>query len=646
MVGLRETVRIQTTTRGAYMQLYAGTSKDFIVDATRNAIATKLEHAFLSTFRFKPSIQEVHSWEISLSQMAHVLERGNFSDHGVLLEYQLPLSSRRLDCMVTGHSENDHPYSVIIELKQWSEVEESNAEDCVTAWIAGKNRDLLHPSRQVGQYEEYLRDMHSVFADGDVNLRSCAFLHNLPYSPDSEIYAPRHSRILDQYPCFSGDQQDKLINYMDSHLRFGKGDVVLEKVLKSKYAPSKKLLEHTAQVVRDQKTYVLLDNQQVVFAKILAETRDAAKALKPKKTVVLVHGGPGTGKSVIALHLLGRLSAEGLNVMHLTGSKAFTENMRKMVGFRAAAQFGYFNVNRRGDLPTNQFDALVLDEAHRIREHSKDRFRPDDWSGIPQIDELIQIARVSVFFIDDHQIVRPGEVGSSDLIRHAANRTGANLLEFELDAQFRCSGSDGFINWVDMTLNIRDTANVLWRHDDQYEFRIMDSIDALEQTIRNKVAHGNSARLVGGFCWPWSDPKPDGSLVNDVQVSHWSMPWNARADSGRLANGIPKSNFWASDPGGLEQVGCIYTAQGFEFDYVGIIFGLDLRYDWDKNTWVGDKKQSHDSVVKRSKEHFVELVKNTYRVLFTRGIKGCYVYFMDDGTRKFFQSRIEFNRNT
>jgi DUF2075 family protein len=623
------------------MQLYAGTSKDFISDATRNGIAAKLERAFLGAFHYKPSVQEVQSWQNSLFRMAFALQQGSFFDHGILLEYQLPLSSRRLDCMITGTNDGGQPYSVIVELKQWSDVEESNAEDCVTTWVAGSKKDILHPSRQVGQYEEYLRDMHSVFVRGEVGLRSCAFLHNLSYDPKNEIYSERHKHVLQQYPAFTGDKQDGLITYMGDHLRAGRGETVLDQVLKSKFSPSKKLLEHTAQVVQDQKAYVLLDSQQVVFAKVLAEAREGAKASKLKKTVVLVHGGPGTGKSVIALHLLGRLSGEGLKTMHLTGSKAFTENMRKLVGSRAAAQFGYFNVNKRGELPPNQFDALVLDEAHRIRESSKDRFtKPGEWSGLPQIDELIHIARVSVFFIDDRQIVRPGEVGSSELIKEAATRAGAKLLEYELDAQFRCSGSDGFINWVDNTLDIRRTANVLWKREDPYEFRIMDSVQDLEVAIRQKATEG-SARLVAGFCWPWSEPKSDGSLVPDVQVEDWSMPWNAKADAGRLAAGIPKSNFWASDPGGLNQVGCVYTAQGFEFDYVGIIFGLDLRYDWDKNEWVGDKKQSHDSVVKRSKEQFLDLVKNTYRVLFTRGIKGCYVHFMDEGTRRFFRSRLE-----
>ncbi|HEX2541231.1 MAG TPA: DNA/RNA helicase domain-containing protein [Caldimonas sp.] len=623
------------------MQLYAGTSRDFITDATRNGIASKLERAFLDAFHYKPSLQEVGSWQNSLFRMAFALQEGAFLDHGILLEYQLPLSSKRLDCMVTGNDSGGQPYSVIVELKQWSDVEESNADDCVTTWVAGNKRDILHPSRQVGQYEEYLRDMHSVFVRGEVGLRSCAFLHNLSFDPANEIYAPRHADVLKQYPVFSGDQQDHLVAYMNALLAGGQGEPVLEQVLKSKFAPSKKLLEHTARVVRDQKAYVLLDSQQVVFSKVLAEAREGAKASKLKKTVVLVRGGPGTGKSVIALHLLGRLSGEGLKVMHLTGSKAFTENMRRIVGTRAGAQFGYFNVNKRGELPPNQLDAIVLDEAHRIRQSSRDRFtNRGEWSGLPQVDELIHIARLSVFFIDDRQIVRPGEVGSSDLIRAAAQRAGAKLLEYELDAQFRCSGSDGFINWIDNTLDIRRTANVLWKQSDPYEFRILHSVQELEATVREKAA-GGTGRMVAGFCWPWSEPRLDGSLVPDIQVGDWTAPWNARPDGGRLAKGIPKSNFWASDPGGIDQVGCVYTAQGFEFDYVGIIFGLDLRYDWEKNAWVGDKSQSHDSVVKRSGEQFLELVKNTYRVLFTRGIKGCYVHFMDQGTSRFFRSRME-----
>lgn len=171
----------------------------------------------------------------------------------------------------------------------------------------------------------------------------------------------------------------------------------------------------------------------------------------------------------------------------------------------------------------------------------------------------------------------------------------------------------------------------------------MDSPEALDAAIRLKATASSkhSARLTAGFCWPWSKPNTDGQLVNDVEVGRFKRPWNARSDAGRLAPGIPKESLWAYDPRGLEQVGCIYTAQGFEFDYVGVIWGPDLRYDLDSGQWVGDSKASFDTTVKRSGEQFVDLVRNTYRVLLTRGLKGCYVYFMDKDTERYVRTRME-----
>ncbi len=365
------------------MQLYAGRSSDFISDATRNSIADKLERAFIDAYHYKPAWQEVQSWQNSLLQMSVALMAGKLLDHGILLEFQLPLTSSRLDCMVTGHSPGGLAHSVIVELKQWSKVEQSNADGCVTSWVGGRLKDIPHPSRQVGQYAQYLRDMLPVFSQESVQLRSCAYLHNLKYDPLDEIYASRHAAILKQSPAFAGNQQAQLIDFLATYVGQGNGGPVLDAVVQSRYAPSKKLLEHTSKVVEDQQVYVLLDSQDVVFNKVLAEVQAASEKRKVKKTVVLVHGGPGTGKSVVALHLLGRLAQGDKNVMHLTGSAAFTENMRKVVGPRAAALFSYFNMNSKGQLPPNQFDALILDEAHRIRENSKNQWtKASDWSGL------------------------------------------------------------------------------------------------------------------------------------------------------------------------------------------------------------------------------------------------------------------------
>lgn len=419
-------------------------------------------------------------------------------------------------------------------------------------------------------------------------------------------------------------------------MQAGGGGPVLERVLKSEYRPSKKLLDHTAAMVAGQREYILLDEQLVVFNSVLAQ---AARSIEDgTRAVMLVRGGPGTGKSVIALHLVGQLAKRGYNAQHATGSKAFTENVRRVVGSRAGIQFRYFN--SYGDAPPGGIDVLVCDEAHRIRTTSNSRFSRTK-STRAQIAELVGAAKVAVFLIDDLQVVRPGEVGSSDLIRGAAVDAKAAVREFDLEAQFRCAGSDAFVQWVDNTLGIRRTPNVLWDRRDAFDFRITESVEELDRLIADRAAAGASARLSAGFCWPWSDPRPDGSLVPDVAVGSWTRAWNAKPDAGRLAAGIPKSVYWASDPNGLAQVGCVYTAQGFEYDYAGVIFGRDLRYDPVTGAWIGDPTESHDTVVRRSREKFVEMVKNTYRVLLTRGMKGCYVYFMDAETRNFVRSRIE-----
>jgi len=285
---------------------------------------------------------------------------------------------------------------------------------------------------------------------------------------------------------------------------------------------------------------------------------------------------------------------------------------------------------------------MIADEAHRIRETSNNRFTPKvKQSKLPQIQELLKASRTSVFFIDDNQIVRPGEIGSTQYIKDEAEKLHCNVSEFELEAQFRCAGSDAFVSWVNNTLGIQRTPHVMWNKADEFDFKIMATPQALEDAIREKLATNSTARLTAGFCWPWSNPKSDGTLVADVVIDEYARRWNAKSDSGSLAPGIPKESLWAYDAGGVNQIGCVYTAQGFEFDYVGVIFGPDLVYLPEAADWKGDKTKSYDTVVKRSGERFTQMVKNTYRVLLTRGMKGCYVHFMDKNTENFFRSRME-----
>lgn len=624
------------------MRLYAGTTRDFVADATRNNIARRLESAFVEHFRHRPSPAEVRSWEESLARLGLVVSSAKLTDHGIFLEYQLPQNSRRIDALITGVDKDKRENAVIVELKQWQTSETSDAEAMVTTWLGGHLRDTLHPSVQAQGYRDYLADMHSAFHEepDPVLLSACAYLHNYRASLDDPIRATKFEESMSRAPLFDAEQSAELEDYLVARLNRGHGIPILQRIEESKLRPSKKLLDHISAVVDGEPRFVLLDEQRVVFERALAEAKRGFSDLR--KHVMLVQGGPGTGKSVLAANLLGKLSKAGLHTQYTTGSKAFTLTLRKILGRRAAAQLTYTNNYTKTE--SSSVDVLICDEAHRVREKSTKMFMTNAQKAAmpPQIEELLNAAKVSVFFIDDLQVVRPGEAGSAELIRVAAQKVGADFREYQLETQFRCAGSDAFVNWVDNTLGIRPTANQIWnRKDEAFDFRIFASVEALDFAIRERAMQGASARLVAGFCWPWSKARADGSLVDDVVIGNFRMPWNARPESRRLAAGIPRAPLWAYEPGGINQVGCVYTAQGFEFDYVGVIWGRDLCFDALTQQWVPNRKISQDNAFRGQGPLFATYVKNIYRVLLSRGLKGCYVYCEDNETAKFLLSRCE-----
>lgn len=325
------------------MRLYAGGSQQFIKDTIQNQIADKLKSAFFSYYRYNPPRGEINSWRNSLRAMAQVIQHAELTDSGVILEYQLPQSSKRLDCMLTGKNKDSYDNAIIVELKQWDHCERSEGEREVVTWIGGSMRDVLHPSVQVGQYRAYLADTHTAFyEDPDpIQLQACAYLHNYQYDADDEIFSEKFSTILDDQPVFTSDQVDDLSEFLFTNLSAGDGMPVLGRVEESEYRPSKKLMEHVSDVVKGNSEYVLLDEQLVVFDKVLACAR--AGFHDRRKRTMIVHGGPGTGKSVIALNLMAELLSGKYNAHYATGSKAFTETLRTVIGSRGAVQFKYFN---------------------------------------------------------------------------------------------------------------------------------------------------------------------------------------------------------------------------------------------------------------------------------------------------------------
>ena len=619
------------------MRLYASTCERFYDDVDLDRISDDIAAAYTRELGRTPPEGERRSWRNSLLSLSGVCRQAGLDKQGIIVEYQLPQSSKRLDVLLTGADAAGTDRAEIIELKQWQQCEPADGEYVVT-WVAGRNRDVLHPSVQVGQYHAYLSDGQSAFHEGEspVQLGASAFLHNYELAADDPLLDPKFDEELREFPVYSRDLRPDLIQRLGESVGAGPGDDVLDRVLGSTPRPSKKLLAAVGKMLEGHDEYTLLDEQLIAFDRVVTQA-DPTRATG--SAAVLIHGGPGTGKSVIALNLLAELSRRGLNAQYATGSRAFTENLRKFAGRSARQQFKYFHQYAMVD--PESVDVLICDESHRIRKTSVSRFtRKDERSGKAQIEELIDASRTTVFLIDDLQVVRPQEVGSSDLIRQACADRGREVFEYHLAAQFRCAGSEGFISWVTDVLDIEQTANPFWEGDPDFDFRIVDSPQELEAAVVHRIDEGESARLVAGYCWEWSDPLHDGGeLVDDVVIGDWARPWNAKSGAGRLARGIPKEHLWASDPGGIHQVGCIYTAQGFEFDYVGVIVGPDLVYR-EGQGWVGVPEASYDRPVRMAGGDFATLAKNAYRVLLTRGMKGCALYFTDRETRDYWRSRV------
>ncbi|HYA19173.1 MAG TPA: DNA/RNA helicase domain-containing protein [Burkholderiales bacterium] len=554
-------------------------------------------------------------------------------DNQIVIEYELPYLERRIDALLFGKNRSLEDGVALIELKQWSN---ESVEDCtndgnVIVDYGRFKKEQPHPSLQVQGYHFDLKDFLAIFSDPrSPDLASCAYCHN--YSRNDQpntLFASKFEKELKAFPVFAKEDFEALGEFLKERLCSGAGLEVFNRFITSPVRPSRKLLEHTSEMINQRQIFNLIDDQIAAYNAIMHKARQLSQS--KKKSVVIVKGGPGTGKSVIALEVMGELMRLGKSVMHATGSSAFTNTLRNIVGNRAQRLFKFFNsfINTEPD----SIEVLICDEAHRIRASSNSRYtRRADRSGSPQVDELLRVARLSIFLIDEHQIVRPSEIGSVQLIHEAARRLGVSkseIAEFELQTQFRCSGSDAYLQWVDKVLDVRDSGFA--RFDARMGFEIFDSPSAMMDAIRQRNAEKrNSARIVAGFCWPWSNPRPDGTLVNDVRIGDFAMPWEKKNEFWK----------WATDDSGMEQVGTVYTAQGFEFDYIGVIFGNDLVYDLSQKKWAAVPQNSHDTAVTRNNPGLARHLQNVYRVLLTRAHKGVYIYFMDKPTEKYVRSHL------
>jgi DUF2075 family protein len=494
--------------------------------------------------------------------------------------------------------------------------------------------EFTHPSYQAWSYASLLYNFNETVADEKINLKPCAYLHN--YVPDNVMTNDHYKEHIQRAPVFLKGDAAKLRNFIKLYVKNGDTSKILYRIEQGKIRPSKMLADSMVSMLKGNEEFIMIDDQKIVFESALALSQ---KATANKKQILIVKGGPGTGKSVVAINLLVELTKRGLVAQFvsknaapravyeskLTGSfkKSEISNLFKGSG-------GFF-----GSKP-NIFDTLVVDEAHRLNARSglyKNL-------GENQIKELINAARCTIFFIDEDQRVTLDDIGTLQEIRKWASKSGTEVEEMELASQFRCNGSDGYLAWLDNTLQIRETANLTLEGID-YEFKIFSSPVELRKAIVEKNKINNKSRMVAGYCWDWKEKNNPNFYDVVIPEFDFKMKWNLTTDG----------SLWIVSPESINEIGCIHTCQGLEADYIGVIVGNDLIVRDGKIITNPANRAKTDASTKSYKSYYVKepvqgpifvdrIIKNTYRTLMTRGMKGCYVYFMDRETEKFLKNAM------
>ena len=613
------------------MIIYSGTKTQFLGHAD-GWIEERIADAFLKSTGRYAGQGEQRSWRESLGEMAKVLRSpGLPDDMGVGVEYQIPQSAKRIDMLLTGRDQDDAPHLVIVELKQWSNSRVSEKDGIVWAQRGGaREREGPHPSYQAWSYAALLEGFNEAIYDGDIRLRPCAYLHN--YRREGVIDDPRYAEYLKKAPLFlrGEDEQEKLREFIRRHIHRGDKAALLYQIENGRVRPSRQLADAVAGMLADQPEFVLVDEQKVAYESVLSLADEAATGAKQ---VVLIEGGPGTGKSVVAVNLLAELTRRRKLVKYVSKNAAprsvYAEKLRgKRRRTEVNALFGgsgtFFGKKH------DTFDVLVVDEAHRLNERSGLYGN----LGENQVKEIIEAARCSAFFVDDAQQVTLVDVGHSAEIARWAEALGAKLTRLELPSQFRCAGSDGYLAWLDSLLGIRETANDDFDHG-VFDFQVVDTATELHERIDALNRPANRARVVAGYCWDWNSRRNPDAWDIVIPEQGYQRQWNLGSDG----------SLWIIAPESVEQVGCIHTCQGLEVDYIGVIMGPDMVVRDGRFVAVPTGRSTMDRSIRgwkaaakrdpASLERVDRIIRNTYRTLMTRGMKGCLVTSTDTETINF-----------
>ena len=619
------------------MIVYSGLKKDFLTAVEQDSIAAEIEENIYNKMHRKSAQSEFRSWENSLEYMYKVMNDADIPQNaGIAIEYNIPQTSKRVDFIVSGYDEKQDPNVVIIELKQWDKVDTVDGQDAIVeTFTGGAVRRVVHPSYQAWSYVAMIYDYNQNVQMGNIVLHPCAYLHNYRKSNPEKLEQDQYKEYVEDAPIFARGEVSKLRDFIKKSVKHGDDKQLLYDIDNGKIKPSKSLQDSIKSMIEGNQEFIMLDDQKVVYEEILKKSLQCMT--DTKKRTIIVKGGPGTGKTVVAINLLAKLTNEGQFVQYTSKNSApRSVYAKKLTGHKKTSINNMFKGSGSYvDVDANMIDTIICDEAHRLNEKSG-MFHN---FGQNQIKEIINASLCSVFFIDESQRVTLSDIGSVAEIKKWAKELDSEISEMELVSQFRCNGSNGYLAWLDDVLEIRNTANSDMK-DIDYDIRIVDSPNEVRDLIIERNKSVNHSRILAGYCWAWPKAGQNDTNVHDIKIGDFEMSWN-------LGNSLT----FAIDEDSVNEVGCIHTSQGLEFDYAGVIIGDDMRYenghivtDFTKRAKTDQSLKGIKKLYKENPEFALkeadEIIKNTYRTLMTRGMKGCYIYCTDKNLANYLKESL------
>ena len=616
------------------MIVYQENKREFLHDVRLDLIEEKIEKRVKEVLHKTTARNEYVSWMNSMQYMYKVMEDKRIPDNSkIAIEYRIPNSNKRVDFIISGEDEFSRESAIIIELKQWQEIEKVQTKEAIVkTYLQGRLVETTHPSYQAWSYVSMIEDYNEDVRKYKIKLQPCAYLHNYRLKDNDDLLDENYQYYINMAPIFTRGDTDKLASFIAKYIKKGNSDVLYH-IENGRIIPSKSLQDNLTSMLKGKKEFVLIDDQKVIFEKAITISKNYTN----KKQVYIVHGGPGTGKTVLAINMLVAILNMDQNVMYVTKNAAPREVYRKKLTEGKYRKAYIDNLFKGSGSFTqsinNDFDCLIVDEAHRLNAKSG-MFQN---LGENQIKEIIRAAKTSIFFVDDYQIVTTKDIGSTNEIKKWCQYFNADVYEDTLISQFRCNGSDSYLSWIDSVLEI--TSNVDDKFDLNYDIRICDTPQEVFNLIVEKNKINNKSRMVAGYCWDWIKDGKNYSNIHDIKIDDFEISWN-----------LGSSSTWAIDPESVNEAGCIHTCQGLEFEYVGVLIGDDLRYedgivtDFTKRAKTDQSIKGLKGMYKKDKENALKIadkiIKNTYRTLMTRGQKGCYIYCTDKKLGKYLKEKI------